>query len=127
LQHFSYIKLQINYAKLTCVRHGCSSRNVACLLHYIHKCLLLLSVLSDSDNSGVRQAADMQPSSTVSFVAALQQLGHSCGESVMAADLAAFVTHKLLHAGDVKGAREQGKHSGAGEQQAHVATLPAAN
>lgn len=62
----------------------------------------------------------MQPGSAISFVAALQQLGHSCGESVMAADLAAFVTHKLLHASDVEGSRQQGKHSGAGEQQSRA-------
>ena len=34
-----------------------------------------------------------------SFVKALQQLGYSCGQSVMAADLAAFVTHKQLLGG----------------------------
>jgi hypothetical protein len=36
-----------------------------------------------------------------SFLKALQQLGHSCGQSVMAADLAAFVTHKQLLGGVV--------------------------
>jgi hypothetical protein len=30
---------------------------------------------------------------------ALQQLSYSCGQSVMAADLAAFVTHKQLLGG----------------------------
>lgn len=34
-----------------------------------------------------------------SALSALQQLGHSCGESVMASDLAAFVTHKQQHNG----------------------------
>jgi hypothetical protein len=34
-----------------------------------------------------------------SFAKALQQLGYSCGQSVMAADLAAFVTHKQLLGG----------------------------
>ena len=37
----------------------------------------------------------------MSFLGALQQLGHSCGQSVMAADLAAFVTHKQLLGGVV--------------------------
>jgi hypothetical protein len=36
-----------------------------------------------------------------SCVKALQQLGYSCGQSVMAADLAAFVTHKQLLGGVV--------------------------
>lgn len=34
-----------------------------------------------------------------SFMKALQQLSYSCGQSVMAADLAAFVTHKQLLGG----------------------------
>jgi hypothetical protein len=38
---------------------------------------------------------------STSFVKALQQLGYSCGQSVMAADLAAFVTHKQLLGGAV--------------------------
>jgi len=41
-----------------------------------------------------------EPTGT-SFLRAVQQLGHSCGQSVMAADLAAFVTHKQLLGGVV--------------------------
>lgn len=44
---------------------------------------------------------DGREATAPSFVRALQQLGHSCGQSVMAADLAAFVTHKQLLGGVV--------------------------
>lgn len=51
--------------------------------------------VSAAATPGGREAA------ATSFVRALQQLGHSCGQSVMAADLAAFVTHKQLLGGVV--------------------------
>lgn len=47
--------------------------------------------------SSGREGAPAGPS----FLRAVQQLGHSCGQSVMAADLAAFVTHKQLLGGVV--------------------------
>ncbi|KAF8065888.1 hypothetical protein HT031_002949 [Scenedesmus sp. PABB004] len=52
--------------------------------------------VTDASGSPSAAGVDAPAAAPGSAVAALQQLGHSCGESAMAADLAAFVTHKQL-------------------------------
>jgi hypothetical protein len=71
-------------------------------------------------HSNAGDAANKQPGSAASVVAALQQLGHSCGESVMAADLAAFVTHKQLHASHAAVAQEHNKQDTAAGEEVQI-------
>lgn len=96
----------------------CVSELLSTAVQTFHRGVLFLLMLC-SFSSTDRAAGAEQKAAAPSYLRALQQLGRSCGQSVMAADLAAFVTHKQLLGGVValESTLQHSRHPATSSQQ----------